>query len=209
MEFDDDTLLAPEGSAGTEPTKRVASVIAWDIEHHHLEIVAMAPDRPDRVLFERQFDQGLEGPPQWLGEKRGVLFVAEGVAHVLGLDGELQRLDGNWQPKVVPPLRGAATAGSGRPFFVGMWDPPALEVYEFDLGASGMKRLARLESPLGSGASKLNWAGLAVDEGADRIAQAVGVLSASTKRHTGEAWVALLMSPEGKAVLERHGFIVD
>lgn len=37
----------------------------------------------------------------------------------------------------------------------------------------------------------------------------VGVLAASTMRNAADAWVALLMSPEGKAVLERHGFIVE
>jgi molybdate transport system substrate-binding protein len=37
----------------------------------------------------------------------------------------------------------------------------------------------------------------------------VGVLRRSTVPATAEAWVALLMSPEGRAVLARHGFIVD
>ncbi len=37
----------------------------------------------------------------------------------------------------------------------------------------------------------------------------VGVLRRTTVPATAEAWVALLMSPEGRAVLARHGFIVD
>lgn len=37
----------------------------------------------------------------------------------------------------------------------------------------------------------------------------IGVLRRTTVPATAEAWVGLLMSPEGRAVLARHGFIVE
>jgi molybdate transport system substrate-binding protein len=37
----------------------------------------------------------------------------------------------------------------------------------------------------------------------------IGVLRGSTMQGAAEAWVALLMSPEGQAILARHGFIIE
>jgi molybdate transport system substrate-binding protein len=37
----------------------------------------------------------------------------------------------------------------------------------------------------------------------------IGVVNATRARDSADAWVELVGSPEGRAVLERHGFIVE